>query len=723
MTTDTERAPDAGGTATATAATSPRLGEGVDPALAALLPEGLCRTFRVLPYAEVDGVVLVAAVDADDEITQTVVDERIDGPVRLVRHTAMEIVSALDAVRPPIDEQVESPEARRARTQMSQMLTRSGLVTAEQLQRATVEHSRTGDPVGDILVAHGAITEDVLVAALSELHQVQRVGLVDAEPDLAVARMLPEPLAQSLQALPVAEAGDDGTVLLAVGRLLAPEDLERVEEALDRPVRQLLANRTDLDQLIQRVHSEHYADVSTHLLMQSAPESSAHVVISPAQKAVLVMALLAVLVCGVIWPMGTLVGLVGVASAAYLFVSVYKFRLTLRALGTHLETDVTPEEVAALDERHLPVYTILVPLYKEAGIVARLVRDINALDYPRTRLDVKLLCEEDDTETIEKIRSMGLPPHFHLVVVPDSQPKTKPKACNYGLQLSQGSFCVIFDAEDRPDPDQLKKAAVAFSRVGPEVACIQAKLNHFNQDQNMLTAWFANEYSMHFELVLPAMGASESPIPLGGTSNHFITSVLRDLGAWDPFNVTEDADLGIRLHREGYRTAMIDSTTLEEANSQVGNWIRQRSRWNKGYLQTWLVHMRHPFRLLSETGLRGFLSFNLTMGSAFVLLMNPIFWALTTLYVLTQAGFIQQLFPGLVFYAASAMLFVGNFVFVYLNVAGSLQRGEFGLTRTALLSPLYWGLMSWAAWKGFIQLFTNPFYWEKTEHGLDEEST
>ena len=720
MTTDTERAPDAGGTATATAATTPRLGEGVDPALAGLLPEGLCRTFRVLPYAESDGVVLVAAVDADDEITQTVVDERIDGPVRLVRHTAMEIVSAIDAVRPPVDEQVESPEARRARTQMSQMLTRSGLVTAEQLQRATVEYSRTGDPVGDILVAHGAITEDVLVAALSELHQVQRVGLTDAEPDLAVARMLPEPLAQSLQVLPVAEAGDDGTVLLAVGRLLAPEDLERVEEALDRPVRQLLANRTDLDQLIQRVHSEHYADVSTHLLMQSAPESSAHVVISPAQKAVLVMALLAVLVCGVIWPMGTLVGLVGAASAAYLFVSVYKFRLTLRALGTHLETDVTPEEVAALDERHLPVYTILVPLYKEAGIVARLVRDINALDYPRTRLDVKLLCEEDDTETIEKIRSMGLPPHFHLVVVPDSQPKTKPKACNYGLQLSQGSFCVIFDAEDRPDPDQLKKAVVAFSRVGPEVACIQAKLNHFNQDQNMLTAWFANEYSMHFELVLPAMGASESPIPLGGTSNHFITSVLRDLGAWDPFNVTEDADLGIRLHREGYRTAMIDSTTLEEANSQVPNWIRQRSRWIKGYMQTWLVHMRNPVALLSQTGVRGFLSFNLTMGSAFVLLMNPVFWGLTTLYVLTQAGFIQQLFPGLVFYAASAMLFVGNFVFVYLNVAGSLQRGEFGITRTALLSPLYWGLMSWAAWKGFIQLFTNPFYWEKTEHGLNE---
>lgn len=698
---------------------TPRLGDGVDAELRHLVPEGICRTFRVMPYAVVDGVVLVAAAEAEDEITLHVVEERVDRPVLLVRHTAVEIIGAIDETYPPVEAEVESADARRARTQMAQMLTRSGLITAEQLQRATLEYSRTGDPLGDILVSHMAISEDVLVAALSEVHQVQRVGLTDFEPDPELARRLPEPLAQGLQAVPVAES--DGTVLLAVARPLSEEDLAQVEEALGQPVRQLLANRTHLDQLIQRVHAEHYATVSVELLMESAPESSAHVVIAPTQKAVFVMALVAILVCGVIWPMGTLIGLVGAASFAYLFVSVYKFRLTLRALGTHLEQDVTPEDIAALDERHLPVYTILVPLYKEAGIVARLVRDINALDYPRTRLDVKLLCEEDDVETIEKIRSMDLPPHFHLVVVPDSQPKTKPKACNYGLQLSHGDYCVIFDAEDRPDPDQLKKAVIAFSRVPGNVACIQAKLNHFNQDQNMLTAWFANEYSMHFELVLPAMGASESPIPLGGTSNHFVTSTLRELGAWDPFNVTEDADLGIRLHREGYRTAMIDSTTLEEANSNVGNWIRQRSRWNKGYFQTWLVHMRHPFTLLAETGVRGFVSFNLTMGSAFVLLMNPIFWGLTTLYVLTQAGFIQQLFPGMVFYAASAMLFIGNFVFVYLNVAGSLQRGEFGITRTALLSPLYWGLMSWAAWKGFIQLFTNPFYWEKTEHGLDEE--
>ena len=695
-----------------------RLNEGVDTELRRLLPEGICRTFRVMPYAVSDGTLLVAAADAEDEIALHVVEERVDMPVALVKHTVNEIVAAIDETYPPVEAEVETPEARRSRMQMAQMLTRSGLVTSEQLQRAMLEYARTGDDLGDILVAHEAISEDVLVAALSEVHQMQRVGLRDFVPDASLARRLPEHMAREWQAVPVAET--EGTVLLAVARPLDRDQVGAVEDALGQPTRQLLAHRGDLDQLIQQVHSEYYSDVSTQHLMETQPEHSAHVVISSTQKAIAIIAIIVAVICGIIWPLGTLIALVGVASFAYLFVSIYKFRLTLRALGTHLETDVTDEEIAALDERYLPIYTIFVPLYKEAGIVERLVRDINALDYPRTRLDVKLLCEEDDGETIEKIRDLNLPPHFHLVVVPDSQPKTKPKACNYGLQLATGKYAVIFDAEDRPDPDQLKKAVIAFDRVPDNVVCVQAKLNHFNQNQNMLTAWFANEYSMHFELVLPAMGASESPIPLGGTSNHFITQTLRDLGAWDPFNVTEDADLGIRLHREGYRTAMIDSTTLEEANSQVGNWIRQRSRWNKGYFQTWLVHMRHPFQLMRATGLSGFMSFNLTMGSAFVLLMNPIFWGLTTLYVFTQAGFIQQLFPGMVFYAASAMLFIGNFVFVYLNVAGSLQRGEFSITRTALLSPLYWGLMSWAAWKGFIQLFTNPFYWEKTEHGLDE---
>ena len=695
----------------------PRLADGVDESLAHAIPDGICRTFRVMPYAYHEGHVLVAAADADDLITEHVVAERLEVPILLVRHTVNEIVEVVNETYPPVEAEVETPEDRRSRLHMAQLLTTNGLVTSEQLQRAMLEYSRTGDQLGDILVSHESISEDVLLAALSETHQMRRVALSDFDPDYDLSRRLPEPLARTLQAVPVAE--EDGVLLLAVARPLSDEGATATEEALGRPFHQLLAHRSDLDELIQQVHSSYYADVATQHLMENHPEQSAHVVLAPTQKAVFVMAAALLVICGVVWPVGTTIALVALCTTVYVVVSAYRLRLMLHALGTHLETDVADEEVAALDERHLPTYTILVPLYREAGIVSRLVSDINALDYPRTRLDVKLLCEEDDVETIESIRRLSLPPHFHLVVVPDTQPKTKPKACNYGLQLATGDYCVIFDAEDRPDPDQLKKALVAFDAAPDDVVCIQAKLNHFNSDQNVLTSWFAGEYSMHFELILPAMGAAESPIPLGGTSNHFRTRTLRELGAWDPFNVTEDADLGMRLHREGYRTALIDSTTLEEANSQVGNWVRQRSRWVKGYLQTWLVHMRHPWQLLRQVGLRDFVSFNLTMATSFVLLINPIFWALTTLYVVTQWGFIEQVFPSPVFYAASLMLFGGNFVFVYLNVAGSLQRGEFGLVRTALLSPLYWGLMSFAAWKGFLQLFTNPFYWEKTEHGLD----
>ncbi len=383
---------------------------------------------------------------------------------------------------------------------------------------------------------------------------------------------------------------------------------------------------------------------------------------------------------------------------------------------------MTDEEVAALDERHLPIYTILVPLYKEAGIVPRLVRDINALDYPRTRLDVKLLCEEDDDETIAKIRELAASAATSTSSsCPDSKPKTKPKACNYGLQLATGKYCVIFDAEDRPDPDQLKKALIAFEPV-PEQRRV-----HAGQAQP-LQPGPEHADGLVRQRVLDALraGAARDGCRRSRRSRWAAPPTtsspprLRELGAWDPFNVTEDADLGIRLHRAGYRTAMIDSTTWRRPTPRSATGSGSAAAGTRATTRPGWCTCATRSSCCAETGLRGFLSFNLTMGTAFVLLLNPIFWGLTTLYVLTQWGFIEQLFPGIIFYAASALLFVGNFLFVYLNVAGSLQRGEFSITRTALLSPLYWGLMSWAAWKGFIQLFTNPFYWEKTEHGLDE---
>ena len=365
---------------------------------------------------------------------------------------------------------------------------------------------------------------------------------------------------------------------------------------------------------------------------------------------------------------------------------------------------------------------MLVPLFREAAVLNQLVNSIESFDYPRRKLDVRLLCEEDDPETIEAIEALDLPPHFELIVVPASQPQTKPKACNFGLVGAKGKYVVIYDAEDRPEPDQLKKAVVMFERSDESIVCIQAKLNFFNQDTNLLTRWFSLEYATLYDLILPGLDARNDPIPLGGTSNHIRLEPLIELGGWDPYNVTEDADLGIRLHKAGYRTIMMDSTTLEEANSELPNWVRQRSRWIKGYMQTWLVYMRHPLRLMHDVGFKGFLSFQLMVGGAFIFLLNPFFWALTTIFFLTKAGVIQDLFPGWVYFLAAAQLFLGNFVFMYLGMAAGARRGYHGLAPYALMLPIYWGLMSLAAWKGFLQLFTNPFYWEKTEHGLDMSS-
>ena len=251
------------------------------------------------------------------------------------------------------------------------------------------------------------------------------------------------------------------------------------------------------------------------------------------------------------------------------------------------------------------------------------------------------------------------------------------------------------------------------------MACIQAKLNYYNSRQNILTQWFTVEYSMWFDLLLPGLDADQAPIPLGGTSNHFKTAALVEAGAWDPFNVTEDADLGIRMFKRGYRTRIVDSTTYEEANSQYGNWIRQRSRWLKGYMATWLVHMRRPVRLIRDIGFKNFMSFQFIIGGTFLTaLLNPFYWFLTLLWFLAKPEFIHLLFPGVVYMMGAICLYVGTFVFTYVNVAGAMRRGYYDMIATALMSPIYWAMSSIASWKGFVQLIYRPHFWEKTRHGL-----
>jgi len=408
----------------------------------------------------------------------------------------------------------------------------------------------------------------------------------------------------------------------------------------------------------------------------------------------------------------------GLAIVFYVTHSCYKFYLIWNSLERPVALDATPDELAALGDDDLPTYTILIPLYREAMVLPRLVKGLSELDYPPEKLEIQLLMEADDPVTQEACAKLSLPPQFKPVVVPDSQPKTKPKACNYGLYACDSECLVIFDAEDRPEPDQLKKAAAAFRKVPDHIVCLQAKLNFYNQRHNLLTRWFTSEYSVWFDLFLPGLTASGWPIPLGGTSNHFKVEALKELGGWDPFNVTEDCDLGIRLHKHGYGAAMINSTTWEEANGNFLSWFRQRSRWVKGYLQTYLVHMRRPLTLWRQLGAGSFFSFQMTIGGAVAcFLLNPIYWLMTLVWFLTHSATISTIFPTPIYALGTFCLLVANFIFVYITVVGCLNRGYYDLVKYSVLTPLYWLMMSWGAYKAAAQLITRPHYWEKTDHG------
>ncbi|MCL4352802.1 MAG: glycosyltransferase [Firmicutes bacterium] len=397
------------------------------------------------------------------------------------------------------------------------------------------------------------------------------------------------------------------------------------------------------------------------------------------------------------------------------------YRLWMIRQGTDIpaESLSTSDELASLDDRDLPVYTILVPAREEAAVLPALTKALDELDYPKDRLDVKLLLEEDDDETIHAARSAHLPSFIDIVIVPADNPRTKPKACNYGLLRARGEYVTIFDAEDIPEPLQLKKAILAFRKHDDKLACVQAKLSYFNANQNLLTRWFTAEYASWFDLFLPSLYAAKLPIPLGGTSNHFRTDRLRELGGWDPYNVTEDADLGIRLYKAGYYASVIDSNTYEEANSEFVNWVRQRSRWIKGYIQTWLVHMRHPLKLYQSMGPRGFWGFQMSiLGTPLMFLLNPLYWFLTSLWFMTNWHIIPSLFPPGIYYLGMINLLGGNFIFTYINALGAAKHGNWDLVPYTLLTPIYWSMMSLASWKALVQLITRPSHWEKTIHGL-----
>lgn len=462
------------------------------------------------------------------------------------------------------------------------------------------------------------------------------------------------------------------------------------------------------------------ADEGQRWTAWGAARHGARTTITGRQKITLGALVLAVVICAFTVPYALLLAPVAFITVAYLVAGVYKALMLLRGESASASGPVAADPYAIPDEE-LPLYSVLVPLYHEGKFAPVLVEKLRALDYPKNRLEVLLLIEHDDAETWTALEDCTLPRYMRMIDVPEGMPRTKPRALNVGLASAHGKFVVVYDAEDRPEPDQLRKAVAMFRALPRRVVCLQARLNFYNRHQSLLTRLFSMDYAIWYDMLLPGMTGKQTIVPLGGTSNHFRVDALRRLGGWDPYNVTEDADLGVRIARARLSVLMLDSVTWEEAVARAPQWVRQRSRWIKGYLQTYLVHMRHPAQLLRQVGPRAFLDFQIMVGgSALILLVNPIMWALTITYFLSKgtmlAVMIQSLFPTTLYYPALLCL-LGNFIFLYCQLYIVVRRGYDDLARYALLGPLYWILMSVGAWVGLVSLLRNPHYWAKTEHG------
>jgi glycosyltransferase XagB len=604
-----------------------------------------------------------------------------------------------------------------AQEKLGEILVREGWITAEQRDWATGVQEKTGCRLGAILVAAGLVRRTAVYRVLARTWGCDYVDLADTSLDLSLLDGLDPHVLGEEGWLPYRRDGD--RIVVATSERPTAERRQQIEDRLGEPAELVVTTDWDVLQSLHRAFRETVVEQSTMGLWRRDHLQSARHVLLTGQRVVLVLALVGLAAGLVLAPGATLTVASAVVSLGFLVAVLFKFVVCMVGARQESRVLVDDADVAALDPRELPTYTVLVPVYKEANVVADLIENLGALDYPREKLEILLLLEENDTETIEAARAARPPSTITFLIVPPGHPQTKPKACNVGLFLARGEFLVIYDAEDKPEPDQLKKAVIAFRRGDDRLVCVQAALNYWNAADNWLTRMFTVEYSFWFDYMLPGLDRLRLPIPLGGTSNHFRTRGLRMLGGWDPFNVTEDADLGIRAAALGRTVGVINSTTYEGANRAAGNWVRQRSRWIKGYMQTLLVHLRRPGTLVRTAGVRQTAAFALLVGGTpLTFLFTPPLYALFLASLLLPPSVLAGLFPGWVLWVSLFNLLVGNGLMIYVSMMGAFKRRNYALVLWALLNPVYWLLHSAAAYKALWQLVTKPHYWEKTVHGL-----
>lgn len=585
------------------------------------------------------------------------------------------------------------------------------VATAEQLAAGAARLVRVdrpdGDPVTLIAVGH-CEHGPVLAVPATPARLGDLARLLAADPATARRIRLADPDAFAAALAVAATAGGASTAAEAPSSLwdatLADDDglPASPPDALRRPALRVVGRRR--------------VEAALATFRTAAAGCGAERTMTSRQALVLAGAALAWITAVAIWPTVALGATVGLA--ALCFVGLAALRMAAAVDGA---AGGFRPPAAALADLDLPDYTVLVPLHREARVVPRLLAALTALDYPAEKLDLKLLLEASDRETIAAVERHALAGRFDVVVVPKIGPLTKPKALDVGLALSRGQLVTIFDAEDRPDPDQLRRAAETFAAAGPSLACVQARLATDHAGDTWITAMFALEYAMLFDAMLPWLARHRLPFLLGGTSNHFRRTALLAVGGWDAFNVTEDADLAVRLARRGYGSTVIASTTHEEAPLEVAAWLKQRSRWYKGWLQTVLVHGRDLPGLARGVGPDGLAALGLQLlGSLVAVVAYPLSWFLAAGYAIgaLPLGPDGSFTDDLRFALLTTAFFGGQAAMVLLALAALRLRPNAIRPAALLWLPVYWWLHAFALVLAVVDLVRRPHFWAKTEHGV-----
>lgn len=587
-----------------------------------------------------------------------------------------------------------------------------GVLPPQLLWAAEARSRELGLGADQVLIQWGAIDEAAYVRLLADFLDIRTENFSDAgrsdcplrDPDVAAAARA--------GIVPLRRNGQLGWTIAPRG--FAARQLTRFAFAYPALIGRVhLATTADLDQFLLQQAGPVLADIAAeglrkrHPLLSALPQTKAG---TPRRHLRWIAPAIGMAAAAMWWP------LVAVHIGSGLLATLFLAFAMLRIAGS-LTPRPDHRPLRRMPDDELPVYSIIAALYREATSVAPLLRAIDALDYPHEKLDVILVLEPDDLQTRAAVARLGRMPHVRVLIAPAVGPKTKPKALNVALPFARGSFLAVFDAEDDPEPGQLRAALDAFRNSGADVACAQAGLCIDNVTESLLSRMFAAEYAGQFEVLLPGLVALGMPLPLGGSSNHFRVPVLREVGGWDAYNVTEDADLGFRLARFGYRSVTISSATAEEAPIRFGAWLRQRSRWMKGWMQTWSVHMRQPLRLWCEAGPRGFFAINIIVGGnvvtalAFPALLANVMFCLSTF---NDAPFLGGMLAPL----HVAAIMAGLLSTIVLGLTGLARQKRLRGGWILLLTPIYWGCLSIATWRALWQFWRNRYHWEKTEHGV-----